>query len=198
MTYLQAIREAKERYAEAMEGAAWDALAIVDQFGRPLETVCKAIAGDEFKALASRSRRLRKAAGQTAAERERVRQATTKRKAEETVRRMAKADPDFVARAVAKANPGVVMEVAAEAAGRVRETASEAASTPLLSERWERWFNQLGNLMIEGARLAEETDDADEVLDGYAPVARLFYDRLRERQFDAEWRQVNESIDAES
>jgi len=75
---------------------------------------------------------------------------------------------------------------------------AEAAETPLLAERWERWFNHLGNLMIDGARLAEETDDTAEELDGYAAVARLFYDRLRERQIDSEWRQFSESFATES
>jgi hypothetical protein len=74
----------------------------------------------------------------------------------------------------------------------------EAAETPLLADRWERWFNHLGNLMLDGARLAEETDDTAEQLDGYAAVARLFYDRLRERQIDSEWRQFSESFATES
>jgi hypothetical protein len=74
----------------------------------------------------------------------------------------------------------------------------DAAATPILSERWEKWFQQIGNLMIDGARLADETEDTGEALEGPAEVARFFYDRLSERQLDAEWRQLSETVTTES
>jgi hypothetical protein len=75
--------------------------------------------------------------------------------------------------------------------------AAEAAATPVLSERWVKWFDHIGNAMIEGARLAEETDETGEELEGHAALARFVYDRLRERQTDAEWRELSESSSKE-
>lgn len=62
-TYRQAIAEAKARYAEHQKETAVDALFIAEEYSKPLATVCKEIAGDEWSALEARSRRMRKAVG---------------------------------------------------------------------------------------------------------------------------------------
>ena len=97
MTYLQAIKAARERYAEAMEAAAWDVLAIVEEHGRPLQTVCKDVAGEGWNALRNRAQKLAKTAGRTAEERARA----ARRESEKAALRHAKQvlrDPEMRAR----------------------------------------------------------------------------------------------------
>lgn len=60
-TYEQAIEEGRRLYNEAMDKAAAFALFITDEYGRPLQTVCKEIAGEDgWQALRSRAQRVAK------------------------------------------------------------------------------------------------------------------------------------------
>ena len=74
----------------------------------------------------------------------------------------------------------------------------DAGATPILAERWAKWFQQVGNLMIDGARLNDETEETGETLAGSAEIARFFYERLSERQLDAEWRELSETASLEA
>lgn len=103
-TYAQAIKAARERYKEAMDEAAWDALRIVDDHGRPLQTVCKDIADDGWNALRSRAQRLAKTAGQTADERARARSRETQRKAVGHAKAVLK-DPGQAEKVIASLTP---------------------------------------------------------------------------------------------
>ena len=92
-TYAQAIKAARERYKEAMDGAAADALVIVEQHGKPMTTVCKDIAGDEWNALRRRAHRLETTAGQTPDERAR-RRAKERARIQRVEAKSALSDPD--------------------------------------------------------------------------------------------------------
>ncbi len=113
-TYTQAVAKAKARYKEAMEESAWDALAIVETHGRPLQTVCKDIAGDGWQALRAAARRKEKAAGQTAEERGRARDKEWKRVRESHARAALK-DPEQAAKVIASLPPAALEEVYHEA-----------------------------------------------------------------------------------
>lgn len=71
MTYREAIAEGRRLYAEAMDKAANYALFVSEEFGRPLQTVCKEIADEGWNALRQRSAKLKETAGQTPDERAR-------------------------------------------------------------------------------------------------------------------------------
>lgn len=113
-TYTQAIAKAKARYKEAMDESAWDALAIVEQYGRPLQAVCKDIAGDGWNALRQRSAKLAKTAGETAEARARARAKETERIARQHAKAALK-DPDQAAKVIASLPPQALEEVYHEA-----------------------------------------------------------------------------------
>jgi hypothetical protein len=113
-SYAQAIKAARERYKEAMDEAAWDALRIVDDYGRQLQTVCKDIADDGWNALRSRAQRLAKAAGQTAAERARAAQRETAKREQRAAKAVLK-DPTQAAKVIASLPPQALEEVYHEA-----------------------------------------------------------------------------------
>ncbi len=98
-SYAQAIAKAKARYKEAMDESAWDALAIVEEHGRPLATVCKGIAGEDWNKLRHRAAKLANSAGQTADERARAREAEWKR-VRESHARAAMKDPEVAAKVI--------------------------------------------------------------------------------------------------
>jgi hypothetical protein len=102
--YDQAIRAARLRLAEAMEDAAAEALVIAEQFGKPLQTVCKDIAPDTWNALRQRAQELAKRAGQTADERARVREQET-RGSNQRVAKVVLRDPDQAAKVIASLPP---------------------------------------------------------------------------------------------
>jgi hypothetical protein len=119
MTYTQEVKAARERYEgaieEAEEGAAADALRIAEQYGRPLQTVCKEIAGSRWVAVKAQAERLRDSSPAQVERR-------TRERAARAVRAMIKADPEAVAREVAKVNPQAALDAASEAMGRTRTT----------------------------------------------------------------------------
>lgn len=130
-SYAQAIAKAKVRYKEAMDESAWDALAIAQEYDRPLVTVCKEIAGDGWSALAAASRRRGKTAGQTADQLRRARE----KAAQESARRHAKVvlkDPEQAAKVIASLPPQALDEVYHEArlarAGEDRTPANRQAA----------------------------------------------------------------------
>lgn len=90
--------------------------------------------------------------------------------------------------------PGLLSksEAVAIASGKNADDDTPEVEKPL-DERWTSWVQRLSTLMTEGAKLAAETDDTGLVLGGYAALARELYDRLAERQIDAEYRQLLEA-----
>ena len=62
-----------------------------------------------------------------------------------------------------------------------------------LTSEWESWLTRLNSLLMDGAKLANRED---EDLSGYAALARTFYDRITERQLDAEIRAFFEEVQA--
>lgn len=58
-SYEVAIAEAKERYEAAMSDAAAEVLFLAHKYDRPLQTVCKDVAGDDWERLDARARRLK-------------------------------------------------------------------------------------------------------------------------------------------
>lgn len=102
-TYASAIKAARERYREAMEGAAADVVYICATYGKARRTVCREIAGDEgYNALDHRARAFEKAAGQTAEEARRTRDAEWRRVRESHARNALK-DPEMAAKVLAAA-----------------------------------------------------------------------------------------------
>jgi len=63
-----------------------------------------------------------------------------------------------------------------------------------LNDQWHDWLNQANTLFLKGARLASHTDAEQVDLDAHAAAARLLYDRLVERQIDAEIRAFMEEM----
>jgi len=57
-----------------------------------------------------------------------------------------------------------------------------------LDDQWHDWLNRANTLFLNGARLASHTDAEHVDLDAHAAAARMLYDRLVERQIDAEIR----------
>jgi len=67
---------------------------------------------------------------------------------------------------------------------------------PDLDEGWTAWLTHLNKIMMEGARLAERSDQPGVILGGYASMARVIYQRMTERQLDAEIRDLLSSEEA--
>ncbi len=63
-----------------------------------------------------------------------------------------------------------------------------------LNDQWHDWLNAANTLFTNGARLATATDNETVDLDAHAAAARILYDRLVERQIDAE---IRSFMDAE-
>jgi len=114
MTYTQAIREARERYKEAMDDAAADALLIVEQYGKPLQTVCKDIAGEGWAAVRQQALRIRETAGESPADRIRRREADNARKDRSRAKAVLK-DPEQAAKVIASLPAQAVDELYHEA-----------------------------------------------------------------------------------
>jgi hypothetical protein len=100
VTYREAIQEGRRLYADAMDKAANYALFMVEEFGRPLATVCKEIADEGWNALRQRAQRLEKSAGQTPDERARAMRQENARVRMSHAKSTLK-DPDEAARVVA-------------------------------------------------------------------------------------------------
>jgi hypothetical protein len=64
------------------------------------------------------------------------------------------------------------------------------ASEQPLSEAWRDWACQQNTLFMRGARLEARTEQEGVELDGYAALARLFYQRLTARTLDLELEQL--------
>jgi hypothetical protein len=88
------------------------------------------------------------------------------------------ADPEV--RAAAKA---AIWEIEAEAQSYERQIPVRT-----LNDQWHDWLNRANTLFTNGARLASETESVSVELDAHAAAARVLYDRLVERQIDAEIR----------
>jgi hypothetical protein len=136
MTYREAIAEGRRLYAEAMDKAANYALFVVEEYERPLQTVCKEIAGDGWNALRVRASRMAKTAGQTPDQR-----ALAARKEASTARRAhAKAalrDPEEAAKVIAALSDEALENVYHEArlvrAGEDRSPANRKAAAAAAS-----------------------------------------------------------------
>jgi len=63
-----------------------------------------------------------------------------------------------------------------------------------LNERWQAWLNQANTVLIQGARLENQTEEEDPPLDTYAEAGRLIYQRMTEKKIDAEIRQLFEEV----
>lgn len=59
-------------------------------------------------------------------------------------------------------------------------------SKPTVSQSWEKWLSHLNGLLMDGARLADQSEG--QALSAHAEGARVFYDRITERKLDAELR----------
>ena len=74
----------------------------------------------------------------------------------------------------------------------------EARDRPIpirtLNDQWHDWLNRANTLFTNGARLASATDSETVELDAHAAAARVLYDRLVERQIDAEIRTFMEEM----
>jgi hypothetical protein len=105
VSYESEISAARKRYQENQRASAYDALCLRDKYEKPLQTVCKDIAGEGWDALRKTSERLEKTAGQTAAERGRAREKESRRIDEAKVRSVIKKDPGFVRDELEKAIP---------------------------------------------------------------------------------------------
>jgi hypothetical protein len=116
MSYRDDVRTARDRFEGAVEDAAAEALRLAEEYGKPLQTVCKDIAGNEaWRALEAKARRLKRSPESRTRD---GHQANIR-----VVRAMAKADPEAVAREIAKVNPQALIEAATEAQGRTRTSA---------------------------------------------------------------------------
>lgn len=76
-----------------------------------------------------------------------------------------------------------------------RRTAGKKPAKPL-NERWAAWANRATTLVIGGAKLADETDNPDK-LDAHAALGYMVYERIVERQLDAEIRSLMDTADVE-
>jgi hypothetical protein len=61
-----------------------------------------------------------------------------------------------------------------------------------LGEALHRWIARIDDVLTEGAELAARADTEDEPLDAHAQMALYFYERLIEKKFDAELRDLLE------
>ena len=104
MTYREAIAEGRRLYTEAMDKAANYALYISEEYGRPLQVVCKEVGGDGWNALRNRAQKLAKTAGQTADERALAIKKRTRAVAEAHAKSALK-DPEQAAKVIASLPP---------------------------------------------------------------------------------------------
>lgn len=61
-----------------------------------------------------------------------------------------------------------------------------------LSERWLKWLNQLNSVLLQGARLADQTNPDE--LTGYAAMSYALYLRFSETQISAETKNLDEEL----
>lgn len=131
MTYREAIAEGRRLYAEAMDKAANYALFISEEFGRPLQTVCKEIAGEGWNSLRHRAQEIARTAGRTPDERARAARKATMDRAERAAKAVLK-DADLTARVVAglpdEALDNVYHEARLARAGEDRSPANRKAA----------------------------------------------------------------------
>jgi len=59
-----------------------------------------------------------------------------------------------------------------------------------LDEALERWLREANNLLMNGARLAQRADREQATPGTYGALALLIYQRMTERQLDAEIREL--------
>ncbi len=71
-------------------------------------------------------------------------------------------------------------------------TPEEVKPEPPLDVAWEAWLNKINGVLMEGGRLAERSEGV--VLGGYSGFAQLLYQRITERQLDAELREFFDSL----
>jgi len=169
-SYAQAITEARKRYKEHMEESAADAVFIASEHDRPLQTVCKGIAGDDWNALRVRAQRLGKAAGQTAEERARRMQMERARR-QRSEAKSALLNPEQVAKVISSLPSAALDDVYHEArlarAGETRTPAARkaahaAASTAIAPMKRALDRTQQG-LVLQA--LEEARDDLRRLLD---------------------------------
>ncbi len=130
-TYAQAIKAARERYNANQDESAWDALRIADDFGRPLQVVCKEIAGDGWAALRSRAQRRAndaKRAGKTPEQRARAAQEETAKRERRAAKSVLK-DPEQAAKVMASLTP-TQLETAFQALSDALPKAARPSSKP--------------------------------------------------------------------
>lgn len=77
--------------------------------------------------------------------------------------------------------------------GAVLASSRARPTEPGINERWGQWVTRMNNLMMDGARLLHETEATKIELTGQAHLALTIYQRLTERQLDAELRELFES-----
>lgn len=173
-TYAQAIAKARARYAEAMDGAAADALVIAEQHDKPLAVVCRGIAPDEAEALRKRASRLKAKGGAAQAQAAGRARASAQRHA-----RVVLKDPEQAAKVIASLPPAALDAVYHEArlarAGEdrtpaTRKAAHAAASNAvapmkratdrtqqgLILQALEEAHDDLSRLLDEGGRMTPQ------------------------------------------
>lgn len=74
-----------------------------------------------------------------------------------------------------------------------RSSARPPALPLPLNEAWHKWTRNMDALLTEGAHLASRAETEPVDLDAHAALGRLIYDRIVERQLDAELRQLIET-----
>jgi hypothetical protein len=57
-----------------------------------------------------------------------------------------------------------------------------------LSDHWHQWLNRLNAVLMDGARLAEQTNKPNVSVDVYGEMGYLVYERITEKKLDAELR----------
>jgi hypothetical protein len=193
-TYQQAIAAARGRYELAMADAAADVLVISEKYDKPIQSVCKDIAPDNWDALRKRAQRLEKA---------QVRGGTS---ADDVVRPMGtRVRGEFNA-----ASLPTKVELIAEALDDPLVRASVQAhlerpvpslkATPRelsLNEEWVTWLGRANSLLVTGARLENRTDASGGELTAHAASGRLIYQRITERKLDVEIRQLLDTASRE-
>ena len=69
---------------------------------------------------------------------------------------------------------------------------------PAIDDAWREWLNAATRLLMGGARLAERTDNENIELGAHSAMARVVYERMTERNLDAELRELFASVESDA
>jgi hypothetical protein len=184
MTYQQDVKTVREDYRGAVESAAAEAVRIAEQYGRPLQTVCRDIAGDGWQALSAATKRYKAD--------DRARSRATQQAAARHVRAAIRKNPEAVVREVAKVAPAVVLDVAAEQAGQTRKAAPsnkakvEQAFGPDEFNRLETAMDALLDRLPDLAPTKDDEVYAETLADMAEAVAQALRAWVRGETFSSE------------